>query len=363
MTGGGTAGHVLPAVEFLQSYRREFGASGCFIGCATGLESRLVPARGERLEVIPGHPWARQGWVGRLRAAACLPAAIRAARRILRREKTQLVIGSGGYASFSTCVAAYTLGVPVAIHEANAEPGLANRIVARFAALVCVGFPEAAARVRGPVEVTGIPTGWIERSTPPAAPPWRFLVLGGSEGSPLLNREAPRLFAELRRRGADFSVRHIAGFGDAARIAREYAAAEVAAQVDAFVDDIAAVYSGATLAVASAGARTLAELSAAGIPSLLVPLPGAAHDHQAANARLYAARTGAAVLAERSWDPGALASRLESLLADPPELRRLGERAATWDNRGAALKVVRACERMLVNSAAAAATSVSNSAW
>jgi len=141
VTGGGTAGHILPAVEFLQTYRREFGADGCFIGCAAGLESRLVPANGERLEVIPGRPWARQGWMGRLRALACLPAAILAARRILRREKIQLAIGSGGYASFSTCVAAYTLGVPVVIHEANAEPGLANRIVARIAALICVGFP------------------------------------------------------------------------------------------------------------------------------------------------------------------------------------------------------------------------------
>jgi len=347
VTGGGTAGHILPAVEFLQTYRREFGADGCFIGCAAGLESRLVPANGERLEVIPGRPWARQGWMGRLRALACLPAAILAARRILRREKIQLAIGSGGYASFSTCVAAYTLGVPVVIHEANAEPGLANRIVARIAALICVGFPEAASRVRGPVEVTGIPTGRIARSAPPGAPPWRFLVLGGSEGSPLLNRQAPRLFAELRRSGLAFSVWHIAGFGDTAAIAREYAAAGVVAQVDQFVDDIAAVYTGATLAIASAGARTLAELSAAGIPALLVPLPGSANDHQTANARLYAAHTGAGYVLESSWDAAGLASRLAALLADPRELHRLGERAAAWNNRDAALRVVRACERVL----------------
>jgi len=159
--------------------------------------------------------------------------------------------------------------------------------------------------------VTGIPTGRIARSAPPGAPPWRFLVLGGSEGSPLLNRQAPRLFAELRRSGLAFSVWHIAGFGDTAAIAREYAAAGVVAQVDQFVDDIAAVYTGATLAIASAGARTLAELSAAGIPALLVPLPGSANDHQTANARLYAAHTGAGYVLESSWDAAGLASRCD----------------------------------------------------
>jgi UDP-N-acetylglucosamine--N-acetylmuramyl-(pentapeptide) pyrophosphoryl-undecaprenol N-acetylglucosamine transferase len=347
VTGGGTAGHILPAVEFLKTYRREFAADGFFMGCAAGLESRLVPAHGERLEVIPGLPWARQGWRGKLRAVVCLPAAIREARRILKHERSQLVIGTGGYASLGACVAAYMLGVPVVIHEANAEPGLANRLVARFAAVVCAGFPETAGRVRGPVEVTGIPCGAIARSPAPDGPPWRLLVLGGSEGSPLLNREASRVFAELRRRGVSFSVRHLAGFGDVGAIAKEYADAGVEAQVDSFVDDIAAVYAGAALALASAGARTLAELSAAGIASLLIPLRGAANDHQTANARLYAERTGAGLILESCWDAVAVASRLEKMLADPREVRRLSDRAAAWSNRDAALQTVRACERLL----------------
>ena len=347
MTGGGTAGHILPALEFLRVYRREFGAVGYFIGCAAGLESRLVPAHGERLETIPGLPWARQGLRGRLRAVTCLPAGVLAARRILRREKTQLVIGAGGYAAFGACMAAYTLGLPVVIHEANAEPGLANRMAARIATLVCVGFPETARRVRGTVEVTGVPTGAIGPSQPRDTPPWRFLVLGGSEGSPLLNRAAPELFAELRRRGLEFSVRHICGFGDPAAIARAYASADVVAEVDTFVDDMAAVYAGATLAIASAGALTAAELSAAAIPSFLVPLPGAANDHQAANAAAYSARTGAAVVPESQWDAPRLAARIAGILADPRELQLLRQGAAQWDNTDAALRVVRACERIL----------------
>jgi UDP-N-acetylglucosamine--N-acetylmuramyl-(pentapeptide) pyrophosphoryl-undecaprenol N-acetylglucosamine transferase len=337
----------LPAVEFLRAWRQEFGVTGFFIGCAAGLETRIVPAQGERLELIPGRPWARQGFRGRLAAIACLPAGVLAARRILRREHVELVIGTGGYASFSACVAAYSLGIPVVIHEANVEPGLANRMVARLAALVCVGFAETAGRVRGPVEVTGIPVGATRRSTARDTAPWRFLVLGGSEGSPVLNREAPALFGELRRRGLAFTVHHIAGFGDPAPIARAYSTAGVTAKVDSFVDDMARVYEGAILAIASAGARSVAELSAAAIPSILVPLPGAANDHQTANAAAYAARTGAAIIPESQWETARVAAQIEAILANPQELARLRESAASWRNADAALQVARACERVL----------------
>jgi UDP-N-acetylglucosamine--N-acetylmuramyl-(pentapeptide) pyrophosphoryl-undecaprenol N-acetylglucosamine transferase len=311
------------------------------------LESRLVRARGERLETIPGLPWARQGLSGRFRALSCLASGVTAARRILRREKIQLVIGAGGYASFSTCVAAYTLGLPVVIHEANAAPGLANRYLGRLATLTCVGFAEAGKHMRGAVELTGIPTGAIVRSQPRDAPPWHFLVLGGSEGSPMLNRAAPGMFVDLRRRGIEFSVRHICGFGDAAAIAAAYRDGGVEAHVDVFVDDMASVYQGATLAIASAGAITAAELSAAGVPAFLVPLSGAANDHQSANAAAYAARTGAIVVKEFEWDAGRLAVRIADILANPEELRLLRERAGLWNNADAALHVVRACERIL----------------
>jgi len=151
-------------------------------------------------------------------------------------------------------MAAYTLGVPVVIHEANVEPGMANRMLERFATLICVGRPEAASHFRRPVLVTGVPAGNIVRSRPPEGPPWRFLVLGGSEGSPALNEQAPLLFAELRRKGVVFAVHHLCGFADPAPIERAYAAAGVAAQVDGFVDSNS-LYAGAALALTSAGAR------------------------------------------------------------------------------------------------------------
>lgn len=333
-------------MEFLDAYCREFNASGCFVGCGVGLESKLVPSRGVRFKVIPGLPWAREKWFGRLRAAACLPPAILAARRILVAERAEVVIGSGGYASFSTCMAAYTLGVPVVIHEANVEPGMANRMLERFATLICVGRPEAASHFRRPVLVTGVPAGNIVRSRPPEGPPWRFLVLGGSEGSPALNEQAPLLFAELRRKGVVFAVHHLCGFADPAPIERAYAAAGVAAQVDGFVDSNS-LYAGAALALTSAGARTLAELAAAGVPSLLIPLDGAARNHQTANARLYASRAGAGLILEKPWEIANIAARIEELVGNPVELHDLGRRIAAWAQPNAARDMVRICESYL----------------
>ena len=347
VAGGGTAGHILPALDLLAAYRREFGAEGFMIGCAGGLESRLAAAASEPFHSVPGYPWARQGWSGKLRAAAVLPGAVRAARRILLREGTELVIGTGGYASFSACAAAYTLGLPVAIHEANAEPGMANRILGRIASVICVGYRETAQHFRCGALVTGVPCSNIIRARPPYGPPWRFLVLGGSEGSPLLNREAPRLFGELRRRGLQFSVRHLAGCGETSEIERAYAGESVDACVDGFVEAVAPLYAEAHLALASAGARTLAEMSAAGLPSLIVPLPGAAHNHQAANARLYAAETGAVTILDNRWDCGAIASRMQAILSNAEELRGLERDTRQWWHPHAARDVVHACENFL----------------
>ncbi|HEY4088838.1 MAG TPA: glycosyltransferase [Bryobacteraceae bacterium] len=347
VTGGGTAGHTLPGIAFLQAFRREWGAEGYFIGCAGGFETRLVSAGGERLELIPGGPWARQNAMGQLRAALNIPRGVLAARALLRREKTELLIGAGGYASFGACLAARSLQIPVVIYESNAELGMANRILEKFAALVCVAFGETGFGITKPVEITGVPLASLHPSTWRAAAPWRFLVLGGSEGSPPLNEEAPRLFAALKERGIGFSVRHIAGFGDLAAISAQYAAAGIDASVEGFTNDMASVYDGVTFAITSAGIHTLAELSAAGIPSLIVPLSGAARNHQFANASLYAARTGAKVIPETEWHAGNAAAWLAEMLNNPEALHTLHRDAASWVNRNAALAMVKACERLI----------------
>lgn len=346
VTGGGTAGHILTALEILAAYRREFGCEGHFIGSESGLESRLALESGERPQLIPALPWARQPLGGRLQAIGSIGPAFFTARRILIRERTEIVIGTGGYASVAPCIAGWMLGLRVVIHEANAVPGLANRWLARLASLVCVDS-EMTARSFGSsrVTVTGTPCHSVTAADVPR-PPFRLIVLGGSEGSPWLNRHVPALFAELRRRFPEFSVHHLTGMEDPAATQAAYDKAGVPACVEGWVADMRPVYAGATLAIACPGARTLAELSLAGIPALLSPLPGIAHGHHTANARLYSARTGARFVSEDEWNITELAAWMESLLSSPEALRAMGEKARSWAHLGAAEAIVHESEKL-----------------
>jgi UDP-N-acetylglucosamine--N-acetylmuramyl-(pentapeptide) pyrophosphoryl-undecaprenol N-acetylglucosamine transferase len=347
VTGGGTAGHILAALEVLSAYRKEFGCDGVFIGSDMGFEARLAPGSGERVELIPARPWARQSWRGQLCAVTATVRAIAAARRILQRERTDLVIGMGGYASVAPCLAARTLGLRIAIHEANAVPGLANRVLVNVADLVCVDSEETARNFHAKrVTVTGTPSLLPPPANPPAGPPHHFIVLGGSEGSPWLNSRVPGLFAELRRKSVDFTVHHLTGMEAPGATQALYDALSVPAHVEGWVADMSRVYASATLAIASPGARTLAELASAGIPSLLTPLPGIAHGHHDANGRLISEHAGARFVGEAEWNNEELAAWIASLLAAPDELRAMRERMRTRARPGAAEAIVREAEKL-----------------
>jgi UDP-N-acetylglucosamine--N-acetylmuramyl-(pentapeptide) pyrophosphoryl-undecaprenol N-acetylglucosamine transferase len=347
VTGGGTAGHILAALEILAAYRKEFGCEGVFIGSDMGFEARLAPASGERVELIAARPWARQSWRGQLRALTATLRAIAAARRILRRERIELVIGTGGYASVAPCLAGWTLGLRVAIHEANAVPGLANRVLVHVADLVCVDSEETARNFHSKrVTVTGTPSLLPPPAHAPAGPPYHFIVLGGSEGSPWLNSRVPGLFAELRRASIDFTVHHLTGMEPPDATQALYDALGVPARVEGWVTEMYRVYAGATLAIASPGARTLAELASAGIPSLLTPLPGIAHGHHIANGRLISEHAGARFVGEAEWNNGELAAWIASLLAAPETLRAMGQNMHTRARSGAAEAIVREAEKL-----------------
>jgi UDP-N-acetylglucosamine--N-acetylmuramyl-(pentapeptide) pyrophosphoryl-undecaprenol N-acetylglucosamine transferase len=351
VTGGGTAGHILAALEILSTYRKEFGCEGVFIGSDMGFEARLAPGSGERVELIAARPWARQSWRGQMRAITATVMAIAVARRILRRERTELVIGMGGYASVAPCLAAWTLGLRVAIHEANAVPGLANRVLVRVADLVCVDSEETArsfnsTRHSKRMAVTGTPSLLPPPAHASAAPPYHFIVLGGSEGSPWLNSRVPGMFVELRRKSVDFTVHHLTGMEASAATQALYDALGVPAHVEGWVADMHRVYAGATFAIASPGARTLAELASAGIPSLLTPLPGIAHGHHDANGRLIARQAGARFVGEAEWNNKELAAWIASLLAAPDTLRAMGESMHTCARSGAAEAIVHEAEKL-----------------
>jgi UDP-N-acetylglucosamine--N-acetylmuramyl-(pentapeptide) pyrophosphoryl-undecaprenol N-acetylglucosamine transferase len=357
VAGGGTAGHALAGVAISRTYRESLHAETFFIGCAAGFESRLAPARGEDLVLIPGSPYARQAWTGKLTSILKLGPAVIAARRWLRMRHTDLLVSVGGYPAMSAALAARSLGIPVVIHEANADPGLANQVIARFADYVCTGFEETLGAFHGRlVQWTGNPPGvhlpdrtqqeTMRRNEGAQC----VLITGGSEGSPFLNREGPRLFAALGRPGT--RVHHLAGrlCRGVDEIARAYADASVDAKVDSFIDGMDRAYGEACCVIACPGALTLAEVALMGLPCLLVPLASASSNHQEANADAFCKRSGASWVREQDWDTAKQAAWLRTLLDDPPRLAVLGEQTRALARPNAAEEIVQICESLLKNS-------------
>ena len=321
--GGGTGGHVLPGLAVAGALR----ASGChqlrWIGDPQRVAARLVPAAG-----IPLLPWGLSR--PRLRDPRWLLAALGQAFRCyreLRLNPPQVVVALGGYAALLPGLLAPLLGRPLVVMEQNARAGRTNRLLARFAALVVTQFPEAGRTLPArKVNRIGNPVRAISHLPRGGARQLRVLVAGGSLSATSLNDLVADAAAALSGL-SDLSIVHLAGEQDQARIAARYAANGIAAEVHGYYADMPALYARIDLAVTRAGATTVAELCAAGIPALYVPLPWAAEDHQTANAQAVARVGGAVVLPQASTSPQALAAWIIRLNRERDLLARMGEAA------------------------------------
>jgi len=355
---GGTAGHVTPALAVAAAYRAARpDADVCFLGSVAGFEQRLLADERQRCETVAAAPWYGVNRRGRLRAMQQLLNGIVQARRVLAAQRVELVIGFGGYASAGAVLAARSLRIATALHEANAVPGLANRLLGRVVDRVFLGCADAAphfaarrSRYTGtPIRAELAALGEHCRSAPNPGSA-HVLVCGGSLGSTCLNRRGPELAVALRERGIALAVRHQSGGEPVEAIRAAYAAAGVAAEVGGYFEDVGAAYRWADIAVTCAGAATLAELAVAGVPALLVPLARASDDHQADNAAAWAAHTGSPWVREREWQTAAIADQLGALLRDGDAWRALAARTRQLGRPDAAAAVVRECESLLSGS-------------
>lgn len=327
---GGTGGHVFPALAVAQELRRR-GHEVVWMGAPDSFESRTVPAQGYAMEFVQVSGLRGKGALALLGAPLRLLRALMQAWTILARQRPHAVLGMGGFASGPGGLAAWLRRVPLVIHEQNAAPGLTNRLLACIARTVLEAFPNTFARaltVGNPVRA-----GFAELADPAqriAAQPARVLVIGGSQGAKALNERLPQALA-LMPRAQRPQVRHQAG--RTLEVAqRAYAEAGVDAQLEAFITDMPAAYAAADLVVCRAGASTIAELSAAGCASLLVPFPHAVDDHQTRNGE-HLVKVGAArLIAEQDLTPERLAHTLSELLADRAQLVAMAQaaRAAAW---------------------------------
>jgi UDP-N-acetylglucosamine--N-acetylmuramyl-(pentapeptide) pyrophosphoryl-undecaprenol N-acetylglucosamine transferase len=343
LAGGGSGGHVFPALAVAAAAQRR-GARVSFVGSPQGMEARLVPERGIDFHALAAKPMVGRGLAGKVQAGITLLTSAVRAHGLTRRLDADAVLGTGGYASAAPALGAWLAGRPVVLLEPNASPGSANQVLSRLAAGACINFRETADALRCTSWLTGVPVRdeffAVPEALPGAATP-RLLVLGGSQGAQQLNRLVPEALRLLPPGLTRPAVVHQCGEKhlDAARAAWAEVGAELAVEVVPFIADVPAAMAAADLVVSRAGAITLAELCAAGRPSILVPLAIAA-GHQVGNALALQTAGAARLLGGDDATPERLAALLAELLGERTALQAMGRAARGLSRRGAADAIV-----------------------
>src|SRR3954470_3364387 len=323
LAGGGTGGHVIPALAIARELKARYQAEVLFIGTSRGIENKLVPAAGFELKLIEVGALKNVSIATRLKTLLALPRAISAAKKMLREFGPDVVIGVGGYASGPAMIAAQRLGIPTLAFEPNLVPGLANKVVARKVKGAAVHFAETA-KYFANAKVTGVPVRQEFFSIPPrAAGAPSLLVFGGSQGAAAINAAVIGALPQIRAAFPNIKIVHQTGERELAPTKAGYEQAGVAADVSAFITDMPRAFAGADLIICRSGASTVAEITAAGKPAIFTPFPRAADDHQTRNAQALE-RTGAALLIPQSQlASDLLAKSIIDLLQDRPRLAKM----------------------------------------
>lgn len=344
---GGTGGHVFPALAVADVLRAR-GHEVVWIGTRAGLEARVVPATGIPVEWIDVGGLRGKGWRTLLMSPWRVARAVQQARRIFRRLRPAAALGMGGFASGPGGLAARLSGCPLVLHEQNAVPGVTNRALSHLARRVLEGFPGSFSAARR-AEFIGNPVRSAIAALP--VPELRFagrigalrvLVIGGSQGAQVLNQIVPAAIAQWQARPRP-EVWHQTGARDAEAVTAAYREHGVEARVTAFIEDMAAAYGWADLAVCRAGALTIAELAAAGLGAVLVPFAAAVDDHQTRNAQFLVRAAAAELLPQAALSAASLQAELQRLGEDRKILLAMAQRARALARPQAALKVAEAC--------------------
>src|SRR2546430_2917077 len=328
LAGGGTGGHVIPALAIAQELQKLHGAEVLFLGTARGLENKLVPPAGFPLRLVEVGALNRVSLGTRLKTYFGLPSAIWQARRILAEFNPDIVIGVGGYASGPAMMAAIMKGIPTLAFEPNVEPGFANRVVARWVAAAAVHFEETAKFFRH-AEITGVPVrqAFFRTITKPPGTQPTLLVFGGSQGAHAINQAMIQCLPELLKQAPAIHIIHQTGERDYNEAQAAYQRSGTSAEVHKFINDMPALFARADLLVCRSGASTVAEIAAAGKPAIFVPFPRAADDHQNVNARALE-RAGAAIVVEESnLEAAYLVDTIAALIGDPNQLHSMSAAA------------------------------------
>jgi len=329
LAGGGTGGHVIPALAIAQQLKKDHRAEVLFVGTPRGMENRLVPQAGFQLRLVQVGALNRVSLATRAKTLVDLPRAVWQASRILSDFRADVVVGVGGYASGPAMLAAILRRIPTVAFEPNVVPGFANRVIARWVSAAAVQFEETG-RYFKTFKVTGVPVrqAFFEMAGQRTGDPRpTLLVFGGSQGAHAINEAVINALPMLRERVPDLRIIHQTGERDLANAQAAYRNAGLDAEVSAFMQDMPAYFACADLVLCRSGASTVGEIAAAGKPAVFVPFPRAADDHQKVNAQALERAGAAVVLEEASLTSERLTETVAVLFRDSKRLQQMSEAA------------------------------------
>ncbi len=340
IAGGGTGGHVIPALAIAQELRSSYRAEVMFVGTQRGIEKRLVPAAGFELRLIEVGALNRVDFATRAKTVLELPRAMMASAKIIREFHPQVMIGVGGYASGPAMLMAAMLRIPTIAFEPNVVPGFANRLVARTVKAAAVQFEKTRSYFHN-CQVTGVPVRKEFFKVPPRPRDARptLLVFGGSQGARAINKAMLEALPRLAEAVPNISIIHQTGEKDYVEAQAAYLKAMITAEVSPFIDDMPGAFARADLLLCRSGASTVAEATAAGKPAIFIPLPTAADDHQRQNAEIVARGDAARLLPQTELSADRLVTEIGSLLRDRALLARMSEAAHGFAHPDAAATI------------------------
>jgi UDP-N-acetylglucosamine--N-acetylmuramyl-(pentapeptide) pyrophosphoryl-undecaprenol N-acetylglucosamine transferase len=353
VAGGGTGGHIFPGLAIgKELLKRDPASELLFVTGGRKIEDDLLKDAGfARVSIIVEGIKGR-GLLNRIKAAIKLPVGLCQSLMIIKRFSPDLVMGVGGYSAGPVCLAARIMGVRTAIHEQNSYPGATNRLLSRFVDRIFVSFPESKGLFpENKVFLSGNPIregflvkddGQEERSKG-----FRILVTGGSQGASAINMTVIETIAQMKVRGMTPEIVHQTGQRDYEVMVKAYGEKGIEADVKAFIQDMPAAYRQADIVIGRAGAGTVFELAALGKPSILIPYPFAADDHQTANARMLGNCGGAMVIAQGDLTPDRLAGMLTGFMNNSASLDEMGRKAKEVAMPDAARIIVDELEKMV----------------
>jgi UDP-N-acetylglucosamine--N-acetylmuramyl-(pentapeptide) pyrophosphoryl-undecaprenol N-acetylglucosamine transferase len=346
ITGGGTGGHVFPALAVARVLR-ERGARLLFIGTREGMESQLVPEAGFEIEFLRIGGLNRVGLRRQLQTALQLPWSLARAWRLLGQFQPQAVFSTGGYVAGPVMVAALARRIPLIVMEPNGIPGLANRRVGGRVYRALLGFESASKWFpAGKSEITGLPVRpEFFEVQPKRSGPFTVLITGGSRGARTLNRASRASWSLIREAGAPVRIVHQTGAAEYDALASEFRNAGVAGEVVPFIRNMAEAFANADLVIGRAGAGAVNEIAAAGMPTVLVPLPFAADDHQRSNAESFVEAGAARMVLDRDMNGRRLFEEIEKLRQNPGELHEMRQRVRQFAKARAAERAAEVLEQ------------------